>query len=77
MMMGRPMTGNHIAGSATMKKPLVEREAELKADLQRLKAQRKALKEDMKGLKKKIKELKDSTLNQPQDQDDEQDGEQD
>jgi len=56
-----------------MKKPLDEREAELKAELQRLKGQRKALKEDMKRLKKKIKELKDFTLNQPQEQDDDQD----
>jgi phage shock protein A len=77
MMMGQPMTRNHIAASATMKKPLDEREAELKAGLQRLKVQRKALKEDMKRLKKKIKELRDSTLNQPQDQDDHQNDEQD
>jgi hypothetical protein len=76
-MMGQRMTRNHIAASATMKKPLDEREAELKAGLQRLKVQRKALKEDMKRLKKKIKELRDSTLNQPQDQDDRQNDEQD
>jgi len=75
--MGPPMTENHIAGSATMKKPLLEREAGLRAELQRLKGQRKALKEDMERLKKKIKELKDSSLNQPQDQDDDQGDEQD
>jgi predicted RNase H-like nuclease (RuvC/YqgF family) len=72
-MMFQPMTRNHIAASATMKRPLDEREAELKAGLQRLKEQRKALKEDMKRLKKKIKGLKDSTFNQPQAQDDDQD----
>jgi chaperonin cofactor prefoldin len=76
-MMGRPMTGNQIAGSATMRTPLAEREAELKAELQRLKRQRKTLKEDMKRLKKKIKELKDSTLTKPQDPDDDPNDDQD
>ena len=56
-----------------MEKKLEEREAGLKAKLQRLKEQRKALKEDMKRLKKKLKGLKNSTFNQPQAQDDDQD----
>jgi phage shock protein A len=61
--------------SASMEKKLEEREAVLKARLQKLKDQRKALKEDMKRLKKKIKELKGSALNLPQGEndDDEQD----
>ena len=53
-----------------MKKPLIEREAKLKANLKRLKEQRKRLKEDMKILKGKIKELKDPTLNTPSHTDD-------
>ena len=56
-----------------MEKKLEEREAGLKAELQRVREQRKALKEDMKRLKKEIKELRDSTLNRPQAQDDDQD----
>ncbi len=76
-MVGWPKTGNHIAGSATMKKPQDEREAELKAELQRLKGQRKTLKEDMKKLKRELKELKGSTPNTPLDRDDVQDDVQD
>jgi phage shock protein A len=60
-----------------MEKPLDERKAGLKAELRRLKEQRKVSKEDMKRLKKKIKELKDSKLNHPQAQDDDQDDEKD
>jgi len=76
MMMGWPKTGNHIAGSATMKEPPDEREAGLKAELQRLKGQRKTLKEDMKKLKRELNELKGSTPNTPLDRDDDQDDDQ-
>jgi cell division protein FtsB len=55
--------------SASMKKKLEEREAELKAKLQRLKSRRNALKEDVKKLKRELKDLKGSKLN-PVDEDD-------
>jgi cell division protein FtsB len=50
--------------SILMKKKLERREAELKAELEKLKNRRKVLKEDKKKLKRELKELKGSTLHQ-------------
>ena len=47
-----------------MKKKLERREAELKAELEKLKNRRRVLKEDMKKLKRELKELKGSTLHE-------------
>jgi chaperonin cofactor prefoldin len=50
--------------SILMKKKLERREAELKAELEKLNNRRKVLKEDKKKLKRELKELKGSTLHQ-------------